>query len=137
MSKSKDINDPKSVAEFIQRLDPGFAELIEAIRNSILETDTLIGEQIKWNAPCFFYNGDMKPFNPKEYKRDIVVVTIRKNEALLVFPTGIIINDTSGLLEGNYPDGRKLAKFKTLEEFETKRNALKSVVKDWLEKVEK
>lgn len=93
---AKDINDPKSVTEFIQKLEPEFAKIIEAIRQLILNTDKAIGEQIKWNSPSFFYQGEMKPFNPKEYKRDIVVLNIRKGIALLVFPTGARIKDTSG-----------------------------------------
>jgi hypothetical protein len=51
---AKDINDPQSVTACIQQLEPGFAELIETIRQLILSTDAAIGEQIKWNAPGFF-----------------------------------------------------------------------------------
>jgi len=137
MSKSKDIHDSKSVTDFIQKLEPDFAKLIKQIRITILETDESICEQIKWNSPSFFYNGEIKPFNPKEYKRDIIVIHTRKNEALLVFPTGNIIEDKSGILEGNYTDGRKMVLFKTAEEFEKKQSDLKSVIKDWLSKVEK
>jgi hypothetical protein len=45
---AKDINDPQSVTEFIEKLDPPFAELVEAIRQLILSTSTDIAEQIKW-----------------------------------------------------------------------------------------
>ncbi|MBK7811107.1 MAG: DUF1801 domain-containing protein [Saprospiraceae bacterium] len=134
---AKDINDPQSVTAFIQNLEPDFAKLIEAIRQLILSTDPEVGEQIKWNSPSFFYQGEMKAFNAKEYKRDIVVVNIRKGIALLVFPTGAIIEDQTGLLEGDYTDGRRLASFKNMKDIEDKGPALQQVIRHWLAKVEK
>ncbi len=41
------------------------------LRNIILSTDKEIGERIKWNNPSFYYTGEMKPFDPKEYKREL------------------------------------------------------------------
>ena len=137
MPKSKDIHDPAAVTGFIRKLDPEFAKLIEAIRRTILQTDIVVGEQIKWNSPSFFYTGAMKPFDPKEYKRDIIVVHTRKNEALLVFPTGAVIQDTTGLLEGDYADGRRMARFRSLADFEPRRNDLQLVIRDWLQRVDK
>lgn len=134
---AKDINDPESVTAYIQKLEPGFAQLIEAIRQLILTTDKEVGEQIKWNSPAFFYQGEMKPYNPKEYKRDIVVLNIRKGIALLVFPTGATINDTTGLLEGKYTDGRRLATFKTMDDVKNKGKHLQKVIKQWLRQVDK
>ncbi len=137
MTKSKDINDPTSVTEFIQKLDPEFAEMLEAIRQVILSTDKTIGEQIKWNSPSFFYIGEMKPFDPKEYKRDIVVVNCRKGVALLVFPTGATIKDTTGFLEGDYKDGRRMVTFKSIAEVKKKGKDLQKITKAWLKLVDK
>lgn len=134
---AKDINDPKSVTEYIHKLEPDFAKLIEAIRQLILSTDKEVGEQIKWNSPSFFYQGEMKPFNPKEYKRDIVVLNIRKGIALLVFPTGDKINDTVVFLEGKYTDGRRLATFKNMDDVKTKGKNLQKVIKQWINLVDK
>lgn len=136
MAKAKDINDPFSVTAFISKLEPGLAEIIEAVRKIILSTDKEIGEQIKWNSPAFFYTGAMRPFNPKDYKRDIVVVNIHKGYALLVFPTGAIINDTAALLEGDFKDGRRLAKFTDMNDVKQKGKALQAVIKAWLKLVD-
>ena len=136
MSKSKDINDSKAVTDFIQQLDPEFSKLIQEIRKVILSTDKIIGEQIKWNSPSFFYQGEMKEYNPKEYKRDLVVVNARKGVALLVFPTGARIKDKSGILEGNYTDGRRMITFKNLAEVKAKAKDLQNVIKLWLAGVE-
>ncbi|MGF7082481.1 DUF1801 domain-containing protein [Mucilaginibacter sp. UYCu711] len=134
---AKDINDPQSVTSFINKLDPPFAQLVETIRQLILSTSPDIAEQIKWNSPSFFYSGDMKPFAPKEYKRDIIVLNTRKNVALLIFPTGAIINDTTGILEGNYTDGRRMVTFKTMDEVKTKADDLQKVIRQWLALVDK
>jgi len=130
-------DNTEQVTAYIQRLEPEFAALVNAIRLAVLQTDKDIAEHIKWNSPAFYYIGEMKPFDPKEYKRDIVVINVRKNEALLVFPTGAVIKDKTGLLEGNYKDGRRMIKFKTLAEFEARKKDLQLVIEDWLKKVEK
>ena len=129
--------DYKTVDEFLKGQDEQLAEVIKAIRKIIFSTDKEIGEQIKWNSPCFIYSGKMKPFNPKEYKRDIAVVNIHRGYALLVFPTGAIIKDNSGLLEGDYKDGRRLAKFMDIKEVKAREKDLKKVIKAWLMLVDK
>lgn len=132
----KDLHNPQSVTAFIQAQAPDFANLLETIRQLILSTDSVIGEQIKWNAPSFFYQGEMKPFNAKEYKRDLIVFNIRKGVALLIFPTGASIKDTTGILEGNYTDGRRMVTFKNIEEVKARANDLQQVIKQWIELVE-
>ena len=125
------------VTEHIQKLGKPYSDTIETIRQIILSVDKEIGEQIKWNSPSFFYKGVMKTFDPKEYKRDIVVVNFRKNKILLVFPTGAIINNKSGLLEGDYKDGRRLVNFTDLNDVKAKATALKNVLREWLNLIEK
>ncbi|MGB8193925.1 MAG: DUF1801 domain-containing protein, partial [Chitinophagaceae bacterium] len=102
MAKAKTISESEQVTQHIQKLDPAIAPVVEAIRQIILLADKEIAEQIKWNSPSFYYTGEMKPFDPKEYKRDIVVLNLHKGNILLVFPTGARIKDTTGFLEGNY-----------------------------------
>jgi hypothetical protein len=136
MAKSKDTNDSIGVTNFIQKLDPKIAEIIEEIRQIILGTDNIIDEQIKWNSPSFFYSGEMQPFDPKEYKRDLAVLNIRK-EIMLVFPTGASIIDTTGILEGAYSDGRRLVYFKDLADVKIKKESLEQVIKAWIELVDK
>ena len=136
MAKSKDINDSIGVTNFIQKLEPNVAEIVEEIRQIILGTDKIIDEQIKWNSPSFFYAGEMKPFDPKSYKRDLAVLNIRK-EIMLVFPTGASINDTTVILKGEYTDGRRLVYFKDLEDVKIKKESLQQVIKAWIELVDK
>ena len=72
----------------------------------------------------FFCSREMKPFNPKKYKRDLAVLNIHK-KIMLVSPTGASINDTTGVLEGTYTDGN----FKDLEDVKMKKANPQQVIK--------
>jgi len=137
MVKQK-LSGTDAVTEFITASQHPLKEVMQALREIILAADTAIAEHIKWNAPAFYYNAEMAAFDAKEYKRDIVVYNIRKNDyILLIFPTGNVINDTKGLLDGDYEDGRRMVTIKNMEDLNTKKEALKEVIQQWLDKVEK
>ena len=137
MSLSKKLSDKEQVTEHIKKLDPAFGKIIETIRQIILKTDKEIGERIKWNNPSFYYTGEMKAFDPKEYKREIVVFNLYKGRIMLVFPGGAKVKDTTGLLEGDYKDGRRITIFKDMADVKSKEKALQKVIKDWLKLVDK
>lgn len=136
MAKSNDVHDPAAVTAYLQKLEPSLAKLTEDIRKVILSTDKQIGEQIKWNSPAFFYTGEMKPFDAKEYKRDLIVIHLRQGFALLVFPTGDRIKDTYGILEGSYKDGRRMLTLKSADDVKARSKALQAAIKDWLKRVD-
>ena len=138
MAKETHINSPGLVTAYIQKLEPNVATLVEAVRKIIISVDKQIGEHIKWNSPSFFFSGEMKPSDPKEYKRDIIVVNLfKKDFVMLVFPSGAKIDDSSKILEGDYADGRRLLKIHDLAELKKIEKSLKKAIKDWLDKVEK
>ncbi|MGB3074126.1 MAG: DUF1801 domain-containing protein [Chitinophagales bacterium] len=137
MKKENKLTDHEQVTELIQKLDPSLSDLAETVRQIILNTHNEIGEQIKWNSPAFYYTGEMKPFDPREYKRDIAVMNLRKNKLLLVFPSGAIINDLTGILEGDYTDGRRLVNFSDLKDVKAKEKALRRVLKEWIKLVDR
>jgi hypothetical protein len=126
-------SEPEKVDEYIRKLNHPLVGLVKSLRRIILSTDSEIGEEIKWNAPTFFYSGEMKPSNPKEYKRYIVVFNLYQKDCIrLVFPSGAKVKDTSGLLEGDYADGRRLAMFHDLDEVKAKEEALQRAITKWL-----
>jgi hypothetical protein len=131
------LSDQEQVSEHIQKLESTLAQVVETLRQIILGTDPEIGERIKWNNPSFYYTGEMVEFDPKEYKRDLIVMNLHKGRIMLVFPSGAKVNDQSGLLEGNYTDGRRIAIFKDLEDVQAKQGALQKIIRDWLKLVEK
>jgi hypothetical protein len=136
-TKSEKLSDQEAVKQHIQKLEPGLGKTVEMIRQIILSTDKEIRERIKWNNPSFYYAGEMKPFDPKEYKREIIVMNLFKGRIMLVFPSGAKVNDTSGLLQGDYKDGRRITIFKDLEDVRSKEKALQQVIKEWLKLVDK
>ena len=137
MAKPIKLTDSEQVTKHIKKLEPAFGKVIETIRQIILSTDKEIGERIKWNNPSFYYFGEMKPFDPKEYKREIVVFNLYKRRIMLVFPNGAKVNDKSGLLEGDYKDGRRITIFKDMKDVKSKEKLLQAVIKKWLTLVEK
>ena len=98
MANATKLTDSDQVTEHINKLEPGLGKIIQTLREIILSTDKEIGERIKWNNPSFYYTGEMKPFDPKEYKREMIVFNLYKGRIMLVFPSGAKVNDRSGLL---------------------------------------
>ncbi len=138
MAKATQKATPATVNEYMQHLDHPLVQTVEALRQIFLKTSKEIGEQIKWNSVSFHYTGEMKAFDPKEYKRDIAVANLSKKEfILLVFPTGARVKDTTGLLEGAYTDGRRMVKLMDLKDLKAKEKSLQHVIKEWLKGVEK
>lgn len=122
-----------SAADYLKNLEHPLKKVLQALRKVVMATDREIGEQVKWNSLSFYFTGEMKPFDPKEYKRDILVCNLhKKDHILLVFPTGASISDKTGLLEGNFPDTRKVAKISSLDEVKKKEKHLQQVLKTWL-----
>ena len=131
------LSNKELVTAHIQQLEPETAETIETLRQIILSANSEVSEHIKWNNPSFYYSGEMKPFNPKEYKRDIAVMNLHKGKIMIVFPSGAKLNDTSGLLTGDYTDGRRIAVFKDLEDVKSKAETLNHLINRWVDMVDK
>jgi len=129
--------ESEAVTAHIIKLEPDLAEIVETLRQIILSVDKNIGERIKWNNPSFYYTGEMAAFDPKEYKREIIVFNLFKRRIMLVFPSGAKVNDKTGLLTGDYKDGRRITVFKDLPDVMSKEKSLRQVIKDWLRLIDK
>jgi hypothetical protein len=131
-------SESDKVDAYMQKLKHPLTEVVAALRKIILSTDSEIGEEIKWNAPTFFYAGEMKPSDPKEYKRYIIVFNLYQKDCIrLVFPSGARIKDTSGFLQGDYADGRRLAFFHNMEEVQSQTKPLQQGIRKWLTLLDK
>ncbi|MBL7858531.1 MAG: DUF1801 domain-containing protein [Cyclobacteriaceae bacterium] len=138
MAKTKKLSGKEEVDQFIEKLTHPLLDVIKEVREIIMGADTNIGEHIKWNAPAFYYTGEMKPYNPKEYKRDIVVMNLNKKEfVLLILPTGSRLTVAKELKQENLPDGRKIVKIHSLQETKATRTALQLLIQEWISLVEK
>lgn len=142
MSNATDLttkpSEPDKVNAYMAKLDYPLKNVVQAIRELILSTGPEIGEEVKWNAPAFFYTGEMRLFDPKEYKRYLIVFNLHQKDCLrLVFPSGARLNDTLGLLEGTYADGRRLAMFRSMDDVHGKKDAIQKVIQEWLRTLDK
>lgn len=122
-----------TVPQLIDSLDHPLLPVIHALREVVLAAHPLVGEEVKWNSPSFYYTGEMAPFDPKTYARDIVVLHLRKaDQVLMVFPTGARITDAQGVLEGNYADGRRMVSLRSMQDLTAKKAGIQAAVKDWI-----
>jgi hypothetical protein len=135
MAKVKKSNDQEEVNTYIEKLAPALREIVRGLRKTILEADPRIAERIKWNHPSFYYTGEMAPFNPKEYKSDIAVFNFHKGRIMLVFPTGKKAYDATGMLTGEFVDGRKILIVKDEADAKSKYSALQVLIKEWIKVV--
>ena len=131
------VSNKAQVTAHIKQLDPALGKIINSLRKIILQADPEVGERIKWNNPSFYYTGDMKPFDPKEYKREIMVMNLFKGRIMLVFPSGSKLNNQPGLLQGTYKDGRRVIVFKDAGDIKQHSDNLQFLIRDWISKVEK
>ncbi|MEH6679780.1 MAG: DUF1801 domain-containing protein [Sediminicola sp.] len=131
MAKATHINDSDTVTAHLKGMDGPLRSLVEAIRKLVLESDNLIGEHIKWNSPAFFFKGPMADFDPKTYQRDLLVIHLRKGFPLLVFPRGAFMEDITGLLVGDYSDGRRMLPLKSMEDLSDKASRLQELIRHW------
>ena len=131
-------SEPGKVDAYIQGLTHPLAEVVIALRDIIMKTDPEIGEEIKWNAPAFFFTGEMKPSDPKKYKRYLVVFNLFKKDCIrLVFWGAAQVDDKFKFLEGDYPDGRRLALFHEMQEVKSKKKALQHTLKEQLKHLDR
>ncbi|MCR9250210.1 MAG: DUF1801 domain-containing protein [bacterium] len=96
-------------------------EEINKVREIILAVHPEITETIKWSSPTFIYKGNMASFFMNA-----------KKHVSLMFHKGALINDSTGLLQGDGKEGRA-AKFKDMQEILDRSDDLVSVVNGWIE----
>lgn len=134
-------SEPAKVDAYMKALDHPLKNVLEELRKIIVGVDKEIGEEIKWNAPTFFYAGLMKHTDPKEYKRYLVVSTIYPKDMIrLVFPSGNTIEDVAkgtDFLTGAYADGRRIATFLSMDDVKANKALLQKLIKVWLQRLEK
>ena len=126
-------SESASVDAYMEGLAHPLKDVVAALRKILLKADRSVGEEVKWNAPAFFYTGEMKAFNPKTYERHLVVFNLFQKDCIrLVFWHGDRVRDTSGFLQGDYKDGRRLAMFRSLKDVEAGKRKLQQAVRKQL-----
>ena len=111
--------NPRVDAFLLKKKHP-LNDQLQLVREIVLNVDEKIQEDIKWQSPIFMYHGNMASLqmNAKKF-------------VSLMFHTGGLIDDKSGLLEGD-GDEVRVARFMDAEDIKRKKNALEAVVREWI-----
>lgn len=114
------MNTNPEVDAYLEKKNHPLTAEIDRVRQIILQTDPRIGECIKWSSPTFTYKGNMASFFMNA-----------KKMVSLMFHKGALIDDPTGLLEGDGKEGRT-ARFSDMEDIEKKKADLETVVRAWI-----
>lgn len=125
-----------TTAEIIADQPAPLAQLLREASAVVQSAHEQLNEVVRWNSVAFQYSGEMKPFDPKLYLRDVVVFNIHRNYLLMVLPTGMRVQDKWNILEGKYTDGRRMISVKSQEELLEKKEAIQAVIRAWVDGVE-
>jgi Domain of unknown function (DU1801) len=127
------VQNYKSVDDYIKNCNHPLKETVIYLRKLFATAHKDIGEHIKWNSPAYFYNGEVKKSDAKEYKQDLVVFNLIKPDyILLVFPSANHLAVSPSLKDENLKDGRKMLKIVNQQDAEDKRDALEKLILEWI-----
>jgi hypothetical protein len=112
-------NKTEEVDEYMDRLDHPLKAGVQELREAIKGANEAITEEVKWNAPSFSHKDYLATFNLRD-----------KSRIHLVFHNPMTPKVKSDLLEGDYPDGRRMAYFADLVEVKAKKFELQRVIKE-------
>ena len=122
-------NRNEEVDRFMKTLDHPLKKVVELVRHAILDANSQITEQIKWNAPSFCYNGE-----------DRITFNLRAKDSIqLIFHRGaktrqakdFHFEDRSALLVWITPD-RAILKLVNEKDAKAKKAKLIKLVSQWM-----
>lgn len=100
------IDSTKEVKTYLKQINHHLISEIIDCSNAILNINTIY-VKIKWNSLCFYIDNVPQTNSAKDYLSDIVVFNLRKKEEiLLVFPNGKLIDHNSENFNRNFKDNR-------------------------------
>ena len=122
------LND--EVTAFLDALNHPMRAEIEELRHVILQTDSSIAENIKWNGPNYTYRNEdritMKIQPPKQ-----IQLIFHRGVKKLAQPDSRLIEDESKLLVWKEND-RAIVTFKTLDEIRNAQTEIARIVQKWI-----
>ena len=122
-------NRNEEVDRFMKTIDHPLKKVVELVRHAILDANSQITEQIKWNAPSFCYNGD-----------DRITFNLRAKDSIqLIFHRGaktrhdkeFHFEDSSALLVWITSD-RAIVKLVNEKDAKAKKAKLTKLVSQWM-----
>ncbi len=118
------------VTQFLDESLHPSREAIELLRSIILESDTGIVENIKWNGPNYIFAGADR-ITMKIYPTKQIQLIFHRGAKKQEQPKDRLIQDPFGLLDWREND-RAIIGFRTVEEIFKNREKLGSLITSWL-----
>ena len=124
--------EPKGAAAvdaWLAEFDHPLSGVVAAVRAALIGSDPRIGEQIKWNAPSFTWDGE-----------DRVTFNVRPNAPLLLIfhrgakakdAAGFAFPDETGLLAWKAPD-RAVVTIASAGDWDANGAAITGLIRRWL-----
>lgn len=119
-AKMNSENKTPDVDAFLLQLTHPLKAEIEAVR-AIINANPKIAEQIKWNAPSFFYVDDLATIHVKA-----------QQHVHLIFHHPAIVKIKSAFLEGDYKD-RRMMYFENMKEVKARKKELARIIQELVE----
>jgi hypothetical protein len=127
--RASEYDDSESVNAYLKTLEHPLKPVIEAIRHTILETDSRVTEGIKWNSASFYYYGWFATINIRA-KNGVQVVLHHGAKTQDNSTSGLTLDDPSQLLTWPARD-RAIATFSSADNFKSSREAFKKIIMQW------
>lgn len=109
----------KEVDSWFAKYENPMKDVVQKVREIVLDADARIEECIKWQAPTFTFEGNLASFFPKS-----------KKHASLMFHQGAKIPGKHSLLEGTGAVSR-MVKLASVKEADAAKKQLSAIVKAW------
>jgi uncharacterized protein YdeI (YjbR/CyaY-like superfamily) len=118
------------VSDFLKKLEHPLKAEIEKLREIILNSNSELTEQIKWNAPSFCFNGDdritFKIHPPKN-----VQLIFHRGAKVRSDVESFSFEDLTGMIKWATKD-RGVITFQNIQEIEERKHDLKVIVNKWI-----
>ncbi|RYZ55629.1 MAG: DUF1801 domain-containing protein [Chitinophagaceae bacterium] len=124
------LSPSNEVTQFLDGQSHPLRKEIEALRTCILQANSGLAENIKWNGPNYTFNGNdritMRIHPPKQVQ--LVFHTGAKAKAL---PPKNLLEESSGLLQWKTTD-RAIASFPTMASIAANKERLTTIINEWI-----
>ncbi|MBI1307019.1 MAG: DUF1801 domain-containing protein [Bacteroidetes bacterium] len=121
------------VTSFLDSSEHPLRTLIERLREIILNADTRLNENVKWNNPNY-HVGEKDLITMRTYPPRQIQLVFHRGTQKLEVPKKPLIQDDSGILDWKTND-RAVATFSKESELEKSEKVLADLVKRWVDVV--
>lgn len=129
-------NKSTEVTQFLEEQNHPFKIEIEQLRNCILSANARLTENIKWNGPNYFFDGEDRITMRIQPPRKQVQLIFHRGAKKQEQASARLIANKSKLLAWKEND-RAVATFVSLQEIENGKAELTTIINEWIDAANK